>query len=317
MPEIHIPASCRSMPVLGFGTAADPPVEPQIVKTVVAQAIELGYRHFDTAALYNSEVPLGDAIIEAINKGLIQSREQLFITSKLWCSDAHPQHVLPALNNTLQNLKMDYIDLYLIHWPVSSKPGIHEYPIKKQDFLPMDFKSVWAAMEECQKLGLTKSIGVSNFSCKKLADVLATAKIPPAVNQVEVNPCWQQQKLRELCERNGVLVVGYSPLGSIGTFYGTNRVMASQVLKEIAKAKGKTIAQIALRWGYEQGIGVVVKSYNKERMKQNLEIFDWSLSDDECRRISEIPQRRACLGKDFTSPYGPYMTIEELWDEEL
>ncbi|XP_009804991.1 non-functional NADPH-dependent codeinone reductase 2-like [Nicotiana sylvestris] len=315
MPEIPMPSGSRRMPVLGFGTAADPPVEPEIIKTAVLQAIELGYRHFDTAALYNSEQPLGEAIIEAVNRGLIQSREQLFVTSKLWCSDAHPQHVLPALTKTLQNLKMDYIDLYLIHWPVSSKPGIHQYPIKKEDFLPMDFKSVWAAMEECQKLGLTKSIGVSNFSCKKLANVLATADIPPAVNQVEVSPCWQQKKLREFCKRNGVLVVGYSHLGSIGTFYGTNRVMESQVLKDIAKTKSKTVAQVALRWGYDQGIGVVVKSYNKERMKQNLEIFDWSLSDEECRKISEIPQSRACLGKDYTSPHGPYKTIEELWDE--
>ncbi|KAK6788949.1 hypothetical protein RDI58_012748 [Solanum bulbocastanum] len=317
MPAIPMPAGCRSIPALGFGTAADPPVEPEIVRSAVVEAIEVGYRHFDTAALYNSEEALGEAIIEAIKGGFVESREQLFITSKLWCSDAHPQHVLPALNKTLRNLQMDYIDLYLIHWPVSSKPGIYEYPIKKEDFLPMDFKSVWAAMEECYKLGLTKSIGVSNFSCKKLADVLATAKIPPAVNQVEVNPCWQQQKLREFCKRNGVLLVGYSSLGSIGTFYGTNRVMESEVLKEIAKARGKTVAQVALRWGYEQGIGVVVKSYNKERMKQNLEIFDWSLSDDECRKISEIPQSRACLGKDYTSPYGPYKTTEELWDEEL
>ncbi|XP_049404402.1 non-functional NADPH-dependent codeinone reductase 2-like [Solanum stenotomum] len=317
MPAIPMPAGCRSMPALGLGTAADPPVEPEIVRSAVVEAIEVGYRHFDTAALYNSEEALGEAINEAINGGFVESREQLFITSKLWCSDAHPQHVLPALNKTLRNLKMDYIDLYLIHWPVSSKPGIHEYPIKKEDFLPMDFKSVWAAMEECYKLGLTKSIGVSNFSCKNLADVLATAKIPPAVNQVEVNPCWQQQKLREFCKRNGVLVVGYSSLGSIGTFYGTNRVMESEVLREIAKARGKTVAQVALRWGYEQGIGVVVKSYNKERMKQNLEIFDWSLSDDECRKISEITQSRACLGKDYTSPYGPYKTMEELWDEEL
>ncbi|PHT34088.1 Methylecgonone reductase [Capsicum baccatum] len=130
--------------------------------------------------------------------------------------------------------------------------------------------------------------------------------------KVEVNPCWQQRKLRDFCKRNGAFVVGYSPLGSIGTFYGTNRVMESQVLKEIAKAKGKIVAQVALRWGCEQGIGVLVKIYNKERMKQNLEIFDWSLSDDDCRKISKIPQSRACLGKDYTSPNGPYKTIEEL-----
>lgn len=124
-----------------------------------------------------------------------------------------------------RNVKMDYIDLYLIHWPVSAKAGKVEYPIKAEDFAPMEFGSVWAAMEECQRIGLTKAIGVSNFSSKKLLE------IPPAVNQVEVNPCWQQKKLVEFCKEKGILVVAYSPLGAFGTLYGTNRVMESQVRK--------------------------------------------------------------------------------------
>ncbi|KAA8533077.1 hypothetical protein F0562_033390 [Nyssa sinensis] len=233
--EVHLSSGSRKMPVLGLGTAADPPADSETVKQAVLHAIELGYRHFDTAALYHSEQPLGEAIAEALGVGLIKSREELFITSKLWCSDAHPQHVLPAIQKTLQNLKLEYLDLYLIHWPVSSKPGIYEYPIKKEDFIPMDYKSVWAAIEECQRLGLTKAVGVSNFSCKKLANVLAIATIPPAVNQVEVNPCWQQKKLIDFCKANGILVVAYAPLGAIGTFYGTNGVMESEVLKKLQR----------------------------------------------------------------------------------
>jgi diketogulonate reductase-like aldo/keto reductase len=316
IPEIPL-SSGGKIPVLGFGTASDPPVKAETTKRAVLDAIEVGYRHFDTAALYYTEEPLGEAIAEAIEKGLIKSREELFITSKLWCSDGHEDCVLPALHKTLKNLKMEYIDLYLIHWPVSAKAGIYEYPIKKEDFRPMDYKSVWAAMEECLRLGLTKAIGVSNFSCKKLADVLATATAPPAVNQVEVNPVWQQKKLIEFCKGNGILVEAYAALGSAGTFYGTNRVMESDTLKEIAKARGKTVAQVCLRWAYEQGIAVVVKSFNKERMKQNLEIFDWALSKEESQKIAEIPQGRACLGKDYTSEYGPFKTIEEVWDGEL
>ncbi|MFX6533657.1 aldo/keto reductase, partial [Acinetobacter baumannii] len=131
------------------------------------------------------------------NRGLIKSRDELIITSKLWCSDAHGQLVVPALKATLENLVMDYVDLYLIHWPVSAKLGKAEYPIKAEDFLPMDFESVWAGMEECHRSGLTKAIGVSNFSRKKLENIMATAKILPAVNQVEINPCWQQKKLRD------------------------------------------------------------------------------------------------------------------------
>lgn len=307
----------REIPALGLGTAADPPVDFDTIRLAVVQAIEIGYRHFDTAALYNSEQPLGEAITEAIQRGLIKSREELFITSKLWCSDAHPQHVLPAIQKTLGNLNLEYLDLYLVHWPVSSRPGIYEYPIKKEDFSAMDFKGVWASMEECQRRGLTKSIGVSNFSSKKLANVLATAKIPPAVNQVEVNPCWQQKKLREYCKSNGILVVAYAALGAVGTFYGTNRVMECHVLKKIAEERAKTVPQVCLRWAYEQGIGVLVKSFNRDRMKQNLELFSWALSEEESKRMSEIPQSRACLGEDYTSTNGPYKTIEELWDGEI
>lgn len=152
---------------------------------------------------------------------------------------------------------------------MSAKAGKVEYPIQAEEFAPMEFGAVWAAMEECQRIGLTKAIGVSNFSSKKLLQILATAKIPPAVNQVspfsnlnnlvskkiaygfdiyyakvEVNPCWQQKKLIHFCKERGILVVAYSPLGAFRTFYGTNRVMESEVLKKIAHAKGKTVAQV-------------------------------------------------------------------------
>ncbi|KAL7091585.1 hypothetical protein ACP275_12G114200 [Erythranthe tilingii] len=283
IPEITLKSGAGKIPVLGFGTASDSPFDSETTRTAILQAIEIGYRHFDTAALYNSEQPLGEAVAEAINRGLIKSRDELFITSKLWCSDAHGHRVLPALKKTLE------------------------------DFVAMDFESVWAAMEECQSIGLTKSIGVSNFSCTKLLQILEIAKIQPAVNQVELNPCWQQKKLIEFCKEKGILVFAYSCLGS----GGTNRVMESQVLKQISEAKGKTVAQVSLRWGYEQGIGMVVKSFNKERMKQNIDIFDWSLNSEEVDKISEIPQCRAFLGVDYTSVYGPYKTIQQLWDEQI
>ncbi|KAG4162787.1 hypothetical protein ERO13_D01G135301v2 [Gossypium hirsutum] len=127
------------------------------------------------------------------------------ITSKLRCSDAHHDCVLPALKQTLENLKLEYLDLYLIHWPVSLKPGKWEFPFMKEDLGPIYLKSEWEAMEECQALGLTKSLGVSNLSCKKLQTILSTAKIPPVVNQVEMNPLWQQKKLRKFCEEKAYL----------------------------------------------------------------------------------------------------------------
>ncbi|KAM6567542.1 hypothetical protein CsatA_026670 [Cannabis sativa] len=305
------------MPVIGFGTATFPFARSETTKEAIVEAIKLGYRHFDTAAVYQTEQPLGDAISEAISLGLIKSRAQLFVTSKLWCTQSHHHLVLPAITKTLKNLRLEYLDLYLIHWPIAMKPG--EYlDFKKEDLVGMDFKCVWESMEECQNLGLTKSIGVSNFSSKKLQTLLATAKIPPALNQVEMNPVWQQKKLRKFCQENGILITAYSPLGGNkeGT-WRTNRVMDSDVLKQIANSKGKTIAQICLRWLYEQGVSFVVKSFNKERMKQNIDILDWSLSSEELEMIDQIPQQKGNPAISFISNQGPFKSVEDLWDGEI
>ncbi|KAM5551301.1 non-functional NADPH-dependent codeinone reductase 2 [Rosa sericea] len=306
-----------SIPVLGLGTAAYPFVASEAAKEAILTAIQVGYRHFDTAALYQTEPVLGEAIAEALSLGLVKSRDELFVTSKLWCSDAHHHLVLPAIHKTLKNLGLEYLDLYLIHWPVSLEPGSYDIRFKKEHLLPMDFKSVWEAMEECQKLGLTKAIGVSNFSCKKIEILLSTAKIPPAVNQVEMNPLWQQKKLREFCERKGIIITAFSPLGAKGTPWGTNGVMECETLKQIAEAKRKTLAQVCLRWAYEQGVSVVVKSFNKERMKENMDIFEWELLPEEVDKINQIPQKRGCQASEFVSENGPFESLEELWDGDI
>ncbi|XP_012072392.1 non-functional NADPH-dependent codeinone reductase 2-like [Jatropha curcas] len=322
MESIKIPEKTLSsnypIPLVGLGTAEYPfSASIETMKDSILHAIKLGYRHFDSASLYRSEQPLGEAISESLQLGIVKSRDEFFITSKLWCSDAHYHRVLPALENTLRNLKLKYIDLYLIHFPVSLKPGEYELPVKKKDLLPIDIKSVWEAMEDCQKLGLAKSIGVSNFSCKKLEILLRTAKIPPAVNQVEMSPLWQQKKLRDFCEKKSIHVSAYSPLGARGTPWGTNLVMDCKLLKEIAQAKGKTVAQVCLRWVYEQGVSVIVKSFNKERMKENLDIFDWKLSQEELQMIDTLPQRKGYPGLEFISNEGPYKSLEEFWDEDI
>ncbi|GMY18116.1 non-functional NADPH-dependent codeinone reductase 2-like [Fagus crenata] len=314
---LHSTSSGITIPVLGFGTATYPFGAPETLRDCILHAIKLGHRHFDTAALYQSEEVLGETISEALSLGLIKSREDLFITSKLWSSDAHPERVVPALQNTLKKLKLEFLDLYLIHWPVSLKPGKYELPFPKEGLLPMDFNSVWEAMEECQKLGLAKHIGVSNFSCKKLETILSTAKIPPAINQVEMNPLWQQKRLREFCEEKGILITAYSPLGGKGTPWGTNRVMECDVLKEIADAKGKTIAQVCLRWAYEQGVSFVVKSFNKTRIEENLDMFEWKLSPEELQKINQIPQQRGFPALEFIADNGPYKSVTELWDGEI
>ncbi|KAF3577284.1 hypothetical protein DY000_02033821 [Brassica cretica] len=163
-----------------------------------------------------------------------------------------------------RKLKLDYLDLYLIHWPVSSKPGKYKFPIEEDDFLPMDYTAVWSELEECKRLGLAKCIGVSNFSCKKLQHILSIATIPPSVNQVEMSPIWQQRKLKELCKSKGIALIAYSVLGSRVAFWGSHKIMESNILKEIAEAKGKTVAQVSMRWAYEGGVSMVVKSFTKK-----------------------------------------------------
>ncbi|KAM3381487.1 protein REDOX 2-like [Capsicum galapagoense] len=316
MEVVHVPEivlnSGYKMPVLGMGTATYPIPRTDEFTSILVDAIETGYRHFDTAALYDSEEALGRAVAEAIERGIIKSRQEVFITSKLWCNDAHPQLVLPALKSTLGKLGLDFADLYLIHWPIRMKPGpVDFFNFKKEDVVPFDMKGVWKAMEECCNLGLAKSIGVSNFSCTKLSQLLQIATTPPAVNQVEMNVAWQQQKLLEFCKEKGVHVSAYSPLGSNGASWN------SPIINDIATSKQKTIPQVALRWIYEQGASVIVKSFNKERMKQNLEVFDWELSTEDKIRIRDIPQRKGYNGEMFIHPNGPYKSVDEIWDGEI
>ncbi|XP_072990386.1 deoxymugineic acid synthase 1-D-like [Typha latifolia] len=319
IPEVALNSgSCKPMPLIAMGTALYPFNPSDAMRAAILRAIELGYRHFDTAAVYQSETSLGDAITDAISSGILGSRDEIFITSKLWCSAAHKDLVLPALRSTLLKLRVEYLDLYLIHWPVSLKPesGL-ELPFSKDKLSLLDMSSVWEAMEECQSLGLTKAIGVSNFSCRRLETLLSFCKIPPAVNEVEVNPLWQQKKLREFCMARGIRLSAYSPLGGIRTPWGKDWVMECDVLKEIAEAKGKSLAQVCLRWVYEQGDCVIVKSFNEERLKENLLIFDWELNEEERQKIAQLPQGKSCRSMDFVSADGPFKSLEELWDGEI
>ncbi|KAI4308447.1 hypothetical protein L6164_031524 [Bauhinia variegata] len=298
----------RRMPVIGLGTAPETNSKTS-TKDAVLDAIKQGYRHFDTAAAYGVEPAVGEAIQEALKLGLVGSREELFVTSKLWCTNNHPHLVVPALQQSLKTLQLEYLDLFLIHWPISAKPGKVTYPIEQTELVPFDVKGVWEAMEECQRLGLTKAIGVSNFSCNKLEKLLSFAAIPPAVNQVEMNLAWQQKKLRDFCKENGITLTAFCPLRK-GASRGTNAVMDNDVVKEIAEAHGKSIAQVCLRWLCEQGVTFAVKSYDKERMKQNLQIFDWSLAENDYEKISQIEQERLIKGP--TKPL-----LNDLWDDEM
>uniref|UniRef100_A0A7N2L785 NADP-dependent oxidoreductase domain-containing protein n=1 Tax=Quercus lobata TaxID=97700 RepID=A0A7N2L785_QUELO len=265
--ELSSSSSLVSMPVIGFGTAADNNDGATLI-SVVLESIKLGYRHFDTASAYGSEQALGEAIAEALRLGLIPSWDDLFITTKLWPSEAHAHLVLPSLQKSLRTL---------CQW-TSSLCG-----------------QPW----------------------KSARDLALPSPLESATSLVEMNPVWQQKKLTEFCKANGIIVTAFSPLGAKGSSWGTNDVVDNEVLKEIAKTHGKTVAQVCLRWVYEHGAAPIAKSYNKERLKENLQIFDWELSEDEYYKIGQIKQHRMMLKEELVSAHGPYKSIEEMWDGEL
>jgi 2,5-diketo-D-gluconate reductase A len=248
------------MPALGFGTLY---LKGPEGANNVAQAIALGYRLLDTATIYGNE--------EAVGKGIKESgidRKKLFISTKLWVSDMGYEGTKKALERSLQKLGVDYVDMYLIHRPHGDVPGS------------------WKAMEELYKAGKIRAIGVSNFDPAQLADLVAKSEIKPAVNQIELNPYFQQPELQKSIETLGVKVEGWSPFAE-----GRNGLFTNSVLVEIGKKYNKTPAQVTLRWLIQRGIVVIPRTSNQEHMKENLAVFDFKLADEDMQQIAALDKK--------------------------
>lgn len=233
------------------------------VVSSVKWAIEAGYRSIDTAALYQNEDGVGQAIRES---GV--PREELFVTTKVWNSDQGYESTLQAFEQSLTKLGLEYVDLYLVHWPVKGK-----------------YKDTWRALEKLHEDGKVRAIGVSNFQIHHLEDLLADAKVRPVVNQVELHPLLSQVELRNYCKEQGVQIEAWAPLAQ-------GRLLDNEVLQSIGEKYGKSIAQVLLRWDLQSGIVTIPKSIKQERIVQNADIFDFELSAEDMKQIDDLNQNQ-------------------------
>jgi len=253
-----------NIPKIGYGTYKMPNDDSSC--NAIKMAIKIGYRLIDTASRYGNEKEVGNAIKESSI-----SRNELFITSKLWNDDQGYEQTLNAFKRTLSNLGLEYLDLYLIHWPVIAG--------KEEKWKQLNIDS-WKAMEELYKQGLIKNIGVSNFKIQHLQNILDNCSIKPMVNQIEYHPGINEDELISFCKKNSIIVEAYSPLVR-------GACEQSEVIRTIATKHNKSPSQICLRWCIDKGIIPLPKSTHKERMEENFNVFNFKLKDEEIQSINE------------------------------
>lgn len=298
-------ASGGQLPAIGLGLWK---LEEEQLGPIVRRAIELGYRHFDSACDYGNEPAFGAALEQALADGLCR-REDLWITSKLWNTYHAPEHVRPALERTLSDLRLDALDLYLIHFPIAQQfvPFDQRYPPgwffdpaadePAMEFDPTPLHETWAAMEQLVDAGLTRHIGVCNYNTALLHDLMNYARIRPDVLQVELHPLLTQERLVRFARERDITVTAFSPLGSpsyvpLGMAGEGESLLDHSTVKEIAARHSKTPAQVLLRWGVQRGTAVIPKTSNPERLEENFAIFDFELTADQMQRIAELNQNR-------------------------
>ncbi|MDD5788952.1 MAG: aldo/keto reductase [Spirochaetia bacterium] len=257
------------MPCLGFGTWQSSDGEEAY--NAVLSALGLGYRHIDTAAAYGNEKSVGRAVADFLKESSLK-RSDLFITTKLWNEDHGYESTKKAIDCSLEKLGLDYLDLYLIHWP---------NPVKFRSCWQKANAESWAAMEEAVEAGKIRAIGISNFCERHIDELLKTAKIKPMVNQIKVCPGQPQKQLADYSRSLGMVVEGYSPLGTGGIFKNAE-------IKQLAEKYGRTVAQVCIRWCLQQGVVPLPKSVNPARIEENSKIFDFTLSDEDLELIANL-----------------------------
>lgn len=304
------------LPAIGLGTWKSQPGE---VFNAVIEAVKAGYRHIDCAHIYGNEPEVGRAL-EKITAERILRREEFWVTSKLWNNAHGGDEVLPALKKTLTDLNLDYLDLYLMHWPVALQPGVG-FPKRPEDFRSLEevpLIDTWRAMEEALRQGLVRHIGVSNFSIANLDHLRQHAVIAPEMNQVELHPCLPQNDLLAYCRKHGIQVTAYSPLGSRDRTPDRKKPDEPDLLRlptivDIARKHGCTPAQVLIAWHVHRGTAVIPKSVTPGRIRENLAAAEVALDKEDMRAIAAVDRPyRFIDGTLWTREGSPY-TLEHLW----
>lgn len=292
-------------PSIGLGTWKIP---DEVLPGLIPEAVSLGYRHFDCACDYGNEVAVGQGLGNAISSGAC-TRDDLWLTSKLWNTYHHPDHVRAACERSLNDLGVDELDLYLIHFPVTLAyvPFEERYPPgwlfdpeaenPAMKHVPVPCADTWGAMEELVDSGLVKRIGVCNVGTASLRDLKSYARIQPSVLQVEMHPYLTQQNLLRFCKDEEIAVTAFSPFGASSyvplNMAGENEsVLDETVVKDIGSTHGKSAGQIVLRWAVQRGTVAIPKSQSTGHLKDNIEIYDFKLSDDEMKQIDALERNR-------------------------
>ncbi len=306
------------LPMIGLGTWKSAPGE---VYDAVKYALDTGYRHLDCASIYGNEAEVGQALADVVEAGVVD-RDEVWVTSKLW-NDAHrPEHVRPALESTLDDLQLDTLDLYLMHWPVACTRGTG-MPQSPDDFVSLDevpLAETWAAMEELVDDGLVRHIGVSNFNVPKLRRLMDAADHLPEMNQVELHPYLPQRDLLAFAEEQNLPLTAYSPLGSKDRPDGMKAedeplLLEDPTINEIADQHDATPGQVLISWALHRDTVVIPKSVTPAHIDENLAAADLSLTEDDMEAIAELGRgRRYVRGEVWAMAGSPY-TLEGIWEK--
>lgn len=304
------------LPALGLGTWK---AEPGVVGEAVREAIRIGYRHIDCAPIYGNQAEIGEALKAAIESGEVQ-RKDLWITSKLWNSDHLQADVLPALERTLADLGLDYLDLFLVHWPVALRPGV-TFPRRGDDYLkdaeaPMS--DTWAGMEQSVMRGMCRHIGVSNFSRTRIEKLLDFATIRPVVNQVECHPYLAQNALVDWLGEQDMILTAYSPLGSPDRSGMLKKPDEPALLEDpeilaIAAEHQLSAAQVLIAWALNRGTSVIPKSSDPQRLRENYAAGEVELSAADLATIDGLDRDYRFVDGSFWTGDGSPWTLESLW----